>query len=164
MDVVPDQLAEARPCRVRTVVEQRSRRSPLLRAAFSIHGEDVADAVDRVAATTPLPRSITVDHGTAFVPRALDDWADRRGVPLDCTRPGKPTDNGHIESCNGRLRDEGLNGQQFVSLADAREKIEAWRCDDTHVRPHSALGHLPPSECIIHAQENRTPKAAPLLQ
>lgn len=163
MDFVHDQLADARPFRVLTVVDQWSRLSPLLSPAFSIRGQDVAEALDRVAATTPLPRSITVDHGTEFMSRALEDWAYRRGVQLDFTRPGKPTDNGHIESFNGRLRDECLNVQQFVSLADAREKIEAWRCDYNQVRPHSSLGHLTPSEFIIQGQDNRTPEATVLL-
>jgi putative transposase len=160
---VHDQLADARPFRVLTVVDQWSRLSPLLSPGFSIRGQDVAEALDRVAATTPLPRSITVDHGTEFMSRALEEWAYRRGVQLDFTRPGKPTDNGHIESFNGRLRDECLNVQQFVSLADAREKIEAWRCDYNQVRPHSSLGHLTPSEFIIQGQDNQITEAVVLL-
>lgn len=136
----------------------------MLSPAFSIRDEDVAEALDRVAATTPLPRPITVDHGTEFMSRALEDWAYRRGVQLDFTCPGKPTENGHIESFNGRLRDECLNVQQFVSLADAREKIEAWRCDYNQVRPHSSLGHLTPSEFITQGQDNRITEAAELLR
>ena len=88
--------------------------------------------------------------------RALEDWAYRRGVQLDFTRPGKPTDNGHIESFNGWLRDECLNVQQFLSLADARQKIEAWRCDCNQVRPHSSLRHLTPSEFVTQRQGQRT--------
>lgn len=77
----------------------------------------------------PVSRSITVDHGTEFMSRALEDWAYQRGVQLDFTRPGKPTDNGHIESFNGKLRDECLNVHQFVDLTDAKHRIEAWRID-----------------------------------
>lgn len=91
-----------------------------------------------------------------FMSRALEDWAYRRGVQLDFTRPGKPTDNGHIESFNGRRRDECLNVHQFVSLADAREKLEAWRRDYNAVRPHSALGHLTPEEYVRTGQRHRT--------
>ena len=76
-------------------------------------------------------------------------------MALDVTRPGKPTDNGHIERFNGRLRDECLNVHQFTSLADARVKIEGWRCDYNPVRPHSALGHLTPSEFIADRQGQR---------
>ena len=120
----------------------------------------MADALDRAIGDGPAPRSVTVDHSTEFMSRALEDWAYRRGVQLDFTRPGKPTDNGHIESFNGRLRDECLNVQQFLSLADARQKIEAWRCDYNHVRPHSSLGHLTPSEFVIQRQEERTAETA----
>lgn len=160
MDFVHDQLADARPFRVLTVVDQWSRLSPLLSPAFSIRGQDVAEALDRVATVTPLPRSITVDHGTEFMSRALEDWAYRHGVQLDFTRPGKPTDNGHIESFNGRLRDECLNVHQFVSLADAKEKLEAWRSDYNAVRPHSALGHLTPEEYVRTGQGQRATEAS----
>ena len=122
--------------------------------------DQLADALDRAIGDGPAPRSVTVDHGTEFMSRALEDWAYRPGVQLDCTRPGKPADNGHIESFNGRLRDECLNVQQFLSLADARQTIEAWRCDYNHVRPHSSLGHLTPNEFITERQEERTAETA----
>lgn len=162
MDFVHDQLADGRPFRVLTVVDQWSRLSPLLSPSFRVRGQDVADALDRVALMTSLPRSITVDHGTEFTSRALEDWAYQRGVALDFTRPGKPTDNGHIESFNGRLRDECLNVQQFVSLVDAQAKIEAWRCDYNQARPHSSLGHLTPAEFVTQRQGNRTAERAAL--
>jgi putative transposase len=75
-----------------------------------------------------------------------EDWAYRRGVQLDFIRPGKPVENAFIETFNGRLRDECLNVHQFTSLADAREKIKAWRLDYNQHRPHSSLGHLTPRE------------------
>ena len=94
----------------------------------------------------PGPRSITVDHGTEFQSRALEDWAYRRGVQLDFIRPGKPVENAFIESFNGRLRDECLNVHQFASLAEAQFVIEAWRRDYNERRPHTSLGHLTPEE------------------
>ena len=99
-----------------------------------------------------MPRSITVDHGTEFQSRALEDWAYRRGVQLDFIRPGKPVENAFIESFNGRLRDECLNVHQFASLAEAQTLIEAWRIDYTQRRPHSSLGHLPPNEFVAQCQ------------
>jgi putative transposase len=146
MDFVHDALADGRPFRVLTVVDQWSRQSPLLEVAAAMSGQSVAAALERTVREHGIPASITVDHGTEFTSRALEDWAWRRGVKLDFIRPGKPTENGHIESFNGRLRYECLNVHQFVSLADAREKIEAWRLDYNHRRPHSSLGHLTPSE------------------
>jgi putative transposase len=122
-------------------------------------GRTVAEALDRVLGDGQQPRSITVDHGTEFTSRALEDWAYRRGVPLDFIRPGIPVENAHIESFNGRLRDECLNVHQFVSLDDVRAKIEAWRRDYNQHRPHSALGHLKPSEFITHRQGLRSVEA-----
>lgn len=72
--------------------------------------------------------------------RALEDWAYQRGVQLDFIRPGKPVENAHLESFDGRLRDECLNVHQFVSLADARAKIEAWRIDYNQHRPMAPSG------------------------
>ena len=107
-----------------------------------------------------IPLSLTVDHGTEFVSKALEAWAFYRGVQLDFTRPGKPTDNSHIESFNGRLRDECLNVHQFLSIEDAKRKIEAWRQDYNDRRPHSSLGNPTPAEFIEKRQEQRTKKAA----
>jgi len=153
MDFVYDALADGRPFRVLTVVDQWSRQSPLLEVATAMSGRTVAEALDRVLGCGGTrPRSITVDHGTEFTSRALEDWAYRRGVQLDFIRPGKPVENAFIESFNGRLRDECLNVHQFLSLDDARRKIEAWRRDYNEARPHSSLGQLTPREFVTHRQ------------
>jgi putative transposase len=89
---------------------------------------------------------ITVDNGSEFASKALDAWAYAHGVKLDFIRPGKPVENAVIVSFNGRFRDECLNAQVFVSLHDARQKIEAWRIDYNEHRPHSSLGNLTPRE------------------
>ena len=102
--------------------------------------------LERLVAKLGVPASITVDHGTEFTSKALEDWAWRRGVKLDFIRPGKPTENGHIESFNGRLRDECLNVTQFATLDNAREKLEAWRHDYNRCRPRSSLRNLTPHE------------------
>jgi putative transposase len=160
MDFVHDQLADGRPFRVLTVVDQWSRQSPILEPALAIGGRDVALILERAIGVGPAPRSITVDHGTEFMSRALEDWAYQRGIQLDFIRPGKPVENAHIESFNGRLRDECLNVQQFFSLADARTKIEAWRIDHNHQRPHGSLGHLTPVEFATQGQDQRTEEVA----
>lgn len=116
-------------------------------------GAMVGDALDRALHGDRGPRSITVDHGTEFQSRALEDGAYRRGVQLDFIRPGKPVKNAFIESFNGRLRDECLNVHQFASLAEAQDIIEAWRMDYNHHRPHSSLGHLTPSEFVAQRQD-----------
>lgn len=160
MDFVHDQPADGRPFRVLTVVDHWSRQSPVLEPALSLTGRDVAAALDRTIGSGPPPRSITVDHGTEFQSRALEDWAWRRGVQLDFIRPGKPTENAYIESFNGRLRDECLNVHQFLSLDDAKTRIEDWRQDYNSLRPHSSLGHLTPLEYVLKRQATTTAKAA----
>ena len=134
-----DQLANGTAFRVLTVVDNWSRESVLLETGFCLTGASVAMALARVSLHRTLPRSITVDHGTEFTSRALDQWAWESGVQLDFTRPGKPTDNGLCESFNGRLRDECLNVNEFESIDHARQKIEAWRIDYNEQRPHGAL-------------------------
>jgi putative transposase len=152
MDFVHDALFDGRVFRVLTVVDQYSRQSPVLEAAFAHSGRSVAAALERVVADHGTPASITVDHGTEFMSKALEEWAWQRGVKLDFIRPGKPTENGHIESFNGRLRDECLNVNQFVTLDDARAKIEAWRDDYNRNRPHSSLRNLTPHEFARQGQ------------
>lgn len=153
MDFVHDQLANGRAFRVLTVVDSWSRESVVLETGFRLTGESVAQALARASQCRSLPRSITVDHGTEFTSRALDQWAWENGVQLDFTRPGKPTDSGLCESFNGRLRDECLNVIEFESIDHAREKIEAWRIDCNEQRPHGALGHLTPSEYANSGRE-----------
>jgi putative transposase len=129
-----------------------NRNSPILEAGFRMTGETVGQVLDHVLGTHTAPRSITVDHGTEFQSRALEDWAYRRNVQLDFIRPGKPVENAFIESFNGRLRDECLNVHQFASLGEAQAIIEAWRMDYNHRRPHSSLGHLTPNEFLAQSQ------------
>jgi putative transposase len=124
----------------------------VLEAGVRMSGRSVAAALDRVLGDGPGLRSITVDHGTEFQSRALEDWAYRRGVQLDFIRPGKPVENAFIESFNGRLRDECLNVHQFASLAEAQRIIDMWRVDYNQRRPHSSLGHLTPEEFVQQRQ------------
>jgi putative transposase len=97
-DFVHETLAHGRPVRILTVIDHGSRHSPMLEVGFRMSGERVGQALDRALNGMPGPRSITVDHGTEFQSRALEDWAYRRGVQLDCIRPGKPGENAYIES------------------------------------------------------------------
>ena len=159
MDFVHDQLASGRTFRVLTVIDQWSRESVLLEARVSQTGRSVIDALEAVSARRPLPRSITVDHGTEFTSTVLDEWAYRRGVALDFIRPGKPVENAFIESFNGRLRDECLNLHSFMGMAHAQQLLDSWRHDYNHRRPHGALGHLTPSEYVERGQQHGTEAA-----
>lgn len=152
MDFVHDQLADGRKFRVLTVVDKWSRESVLLEVDFALTGASVVRAFERLARQRSLPQAITVDNGTEFTSKALDEWAWQHKVQLDFIRPGKPVENGMIESFNGRLRDECLNTHAFLSLEDARQKIHAWGADYNEHRPHSSLGHLTPREFIQRGQ------------
>jgi len=89
---------------------------------------------------------IVTDNGPEFTSKAVDQWAYQAGVRLHFIAPGKPTQNPYVESFNGKLRDECLNGHWFASLGDARLMVEQWRQDYNRVRPHSSLGNATPEE------------------
>ena len=148
MDFVHDQLATGRKIRILTIVDIYSRFSPAVDPRFSYRGEDVVRSLEQVCRDVGYPQSIRVDQGSEFISRELDLWAYQKNVILDFSRPGKPTDNAFIESFNGKLRAECLNAHWFMSLDDARSKLEAWRRDYNEVRPHSALGQKAPIELL----------------
>jgi putative transposase len=147
MDLVSDALFDGRRIRALTLVDNLTREALAIVVDGSIRCEHVVDVVEQVAARRGAPQLIRVDHGPEFVSKVLDRWAYECGVTLDFSRPGKPTDNAFIESFNGRLRDECMDAHWFLSLEDARSKIEAWRRGYNASRPHSALGQLTPLEC-----------------
>lgn len=144
MDFVHDQLATGKKLRILTVVDTFSRFVPVLDARFSYRGEDVVATLDRVCRRSGYPKTIRVDQGSEFISRDMDLWAYQRGVTLDFSRPGKPTDNAFIEAFNGKFRAECLNAHWFLTLADATEKLEAWRRYYNEERPHSAIGNKVP--------------------
>lgn len=126
-----DTLMNGRRIRVLTIVDLWDRASPALEVDFSLPGQRVVRVLERLRLQGRKPRLLRVDNGPEFTGKALDAWAHEHGVRLEFIRPGKPTDNGHIESFNGKVRDECLNQSAFVSLADARDSLERWRRDYT---------------------------------
>ncbi|MGB8738972.1 MAG: IS3 family transposase [Xanthobacteraceae bacterium] len=157
MDFVSDALFDGRRIRALTVVDDYSRESLAIEVGQSITGEQVVTVMNRLSAMRGAPKRIRVDNGPEFVSRALDQWAYFHQVTLDFSRPGKPTDNALVESFNGRLRDECLNTNWFLSLDDARRKIEAWREHYNESRPHTSLGFVPPSVFAQRAARNGGP-------
>jgi len=148
MDFVHDQLATGRKLRVLTIVDIFSRFSPAVEPRFSFNGADVVEVLEGVCKEVGFPATIRVDQGSEFVSRDLDLWAYQRGVTLDFSRPGKPTDNAFIESFNGKFRAECLNAHWFMTLDDARRKCEAWRRHYNEERPHSSIGNKVPIELV----------------
>lgn len=127
MDFVSDALFDGRRLRALTLLDVFTREALAIEVDQGITGEQVAGVLDAVIAVRQAPRRIRVDNGPEFVSNALDRWAYEHGVTLDFSRPGRPIDNAFVESFNGRLREECLNAHWFLSLDDARDKIEAWR-------------------------------------
>lgn len=146
MDFVSDALGDGRKFRSLTLVDDCTRECPAIEVDVSLPGERVVRVLDRVAAVRGYPIAITCDNGPEFRGETLDQWAHRHGVLLDFIDPGKPVQNAYIESFNGKFRDECLNENWFVSLADAQRTIEAWRIDYQTTRPHSGLADRTPEE------------------
>jgi putative transposase len=146
MDFVSDSLFDGRRFRSLTIVDNFSRECLGIGVGQGIKGKDVVRIINDLKYTRGLPGRIFVDNGPEFVSRELDHWAYENKVILDFSRPGKPQDNAMVESFNGSFRDECLNVNWFLSLQDAREKIEAWRIDYNEWRPHSSLDNMTPRE------------------
>ena len=146
MDFVSDQLYDGKRFRALTLIDAFSRECLEIYADKRITGETVCSVLDDVCAVRGHPERIKVDNRPEFISNALDAWAYFGKVGLDFSRPGKPTDNPHIESFNGTFRNECLNANWFMSLEDAKEKIESWKIDYNECRPHSSLAYLTPVE------------------
>jgi putative transposase len=146
MDFVSDGLADGRRLRCLNIVDDCTRECVAIEVDTSITGSRVKAVLERLADTRGLPRSITVDHGPEFEGQVLDAWAYEHAVQLSFIRPGKPNENAYIESFNGKFRDECLNEHWFVTMAQARRIIEAWRIEYNTERTHSSLGDLTPQE------------------
>jgi len=146
LDFVSDQLTSGRRFRILTVVDDCTRECLALVADTSLSGIRVARELDRLTIERGKPKMVVSDNGSEFTSNAILAWADLSRVEWHYIAPGKPMQNGFIESFNGRLRDEFLNETLFTSLAQARVALGCWRTDYNDNRPHSKLGWRTPSE------------------
>jgi putative transposase len=146
LDFVSDALAWGRRIRLLCIIDTFTREALAIEVDTSLPGTRVAQALDRLVTKRGAPEEIVMDNGPELTSRALDQWAYQRGVRLRFIDPGKPVQNAFVESFNSRLRDECLNEHWFLSLADARHIVEAWRIDYNQTRPHSSLGNLTPEQ------------------
>lgn len=154
MDFVADNLFDGKRIRALTIVDNFSRECMAIHVDHGIRGEHVVGVINTIQQLHERrPDRIQVDNGSEFISKALDKWAYENQVVLDFSRPGKPTDNPFIESFNGSFRDECLNSHWFMSLEDARDKIEGWRVEYNEFRPHSSLGNLTPIQFRNRHQE-----------
>lgn len=144
MDFVSDTLSCGRRFRALSVIDCHSRECLTLEVDTSLTGERVVRVLERLKETRGLPGLIQMDNGPEFTGHALDAWAYRNRVKLFFIEPGKPVQNAHVESFNGKLRNECLNQEWFTNLREAKTVIEEWRNRYNRFRPHSALNNLPP--------------------
>ena len=146
LDFVSDQFTDCRRFRVLTVIDDCTRECIALVADTSLSGRRVARELDQLMLQRGAPKMVVSDNGTEFTSNAILNWADAAKVDWHYIAPGKPMQNGFIESFNGKLRDEKLNDTLFSTLHQARVELANWRNDYNHHRPHSGLGWLTPSE------------------
>lgn len=153
MDVVHDTTATGHAFRTLTLVDTYTGECHGIEVARSLPSARVIRVLKRLLAQHRSPACIRVDNGLEFISRTLDQWATGRGIALHHITPGKPMENGHIESFNGTFRDECLNQHWFLDQSDAQQLIELWRTDDNTRRPHSARGNLSPACFAQHCRQ-----------
>jgi putative transposase len=146
LDFVSDSLATGRGFRMLTVVDAFTRECLGLDVDTSLSSRRVTRELDRIIEQRGKPESIRCDNGPELTSRHILGWSEEQKICLIHIQPGRPMQNGHIESFNGRLRNECLNPNWFHNLADARRKIATWRNEYNTERPHSSLGYRTPNE------------------
>ncbi len=146
LDFVSDALATGRGIRGLTIVDSYTRECPAIEVATGICSRSVTRTLERIIGERGKPQALRCDNGPEFTSRHFLSWCEGQGITLIHIQPGRPMQNGHVESFNGRLRDECLNANWFMNLSDARRKIESWRVEYNAERPHSSLDYRTPAE------------------
>ena len=146
MDFVFDRVASGRTIKCLVVVDDATHEAIAIVPEHTIGGDHLTRILDNICALRGTPAVIRTDNGPEFTGKAMLNWAHRKGVVLRLIEPGKPNQNAYVESFNGRFRDECLNEHWFMTMAQARQIIEAWRIEYNTERPHSSLGDLTPQE------------------
>ena len=153
MDFVSDSLANGRRLKCLTVADDFSKECVDIGVDYGISGVAVTRMLDRAATFRGYPQVVRTDNGPEFTSRAVMAWAQTHGIRHILIQPGRPMQNGYIESFNGKFRDECLNEHWFKTLIQARSAIADWRQDYNEVRPHSSIGRIPPAHfAALHRQ------------
>jgi putative transposase len=146
MDFVQDSTARGQKIRILNILDDCTRRCLRIEVDTSLSGERVVRKLDQVIELHGKPEALLMDNGPEFTGKRLDKWAYKNDVKLQFIEPGKPMQNGFVESFNGKFRDECLNENWFANLTEARHIIENWRKKYNEIRPHSSLSYLTPEE------------------
>lgn len=145
MDFLFDWSQAGRKLKIFTLVDRFTRESLAVRTAYSFPAQAVVDVLEDLCRHGRCPQRLRADHGPEFISNKLSAWCSEHHVELEFIEFGKPMQNGHAESFNGRLRDECLNMHYFRDLGDAQRKIGAWWREYNHLRPHTSLNGKTPS-------------------
>ena len=160
-DFVFDRTDDGRPIKLMVVIDEYTRESLAIEVARSFTAQDVIGVLRYLFAIRGTPAHIRSDNGPEFVAKSVRRWLDRAAVKTLFIAKGSPWENGYVESFNGKLRDELLNRELFLSLEEARWVIDRWRLDYNHHRPHSALDYQTPAAfaagCVLPASATPSP-------
>ncbi|HMU39604.1 MAG TPA: IS3 family transposase [Pseudomonadota bacterium] len=153
LDFMQDSLGSGRKVRLLNVIDDCTRECLCIEVSTGFSGLYVTRVLERLCQQRGCPETIRSDNGTEFVSVDVQRWAKARGIQWHCIEPGKPTQNSHIESFNGKLRDECLNRNLWRDIAEVRRETEQYKTEYNTERPHQALRYLTPSE---YAQKLQT--------
>jgi len=162
-DFVADRTHDGRAYRMLCIIDEFTREALAIRVARRLNSTDVIEALCDLFIFRDIPAHIRSDNGPEFIAAALREWITAVGAKTAYIEPGSPWENGYVESCNGKLRDELLNGEIFYTLNEAKIVIEAWRRHYNTVRPHSSLGYKPPAPEVISWPASRPLVERPML-
>jgi putative transposase len=146
LDFVHDAMASGRAMRVLSIMDVYTRECLALEVDTSFASRRVTRVLEQIVVERGTPQAIRCDNGPELTSRHFLAWCIERKIELVHIQPGRPMQNGHVESFNGKLRDECLNASWFENLWDARRKIAAWQKEFNEERPHSSLGYRTPVE------------------
>ncbi len=149
MDFVSDKTRYGSNIRVLTVIDEVTRECVALEVDSSITGRKVAAVLNRIAIFRGMPQEILTDNGSEFTSNVMNAWEYDHKVEHIFIDPGKPMQNGYIESFNGKFRAECLDQHWFRNLSEAKKIIEDWRQEYNHIRPHMSLDNLTPAEYAL---------------
>ncbi len=148
-DFVMTRTSNGLPVRMLNIIDEYTRECLSITVARKITAQNVLEELFDLIVQRGMPEHIRSDNGPEFTAKAVREWLNRIGVSTLFIEPGSPWENGYIESFNGKLRDELLNGEIFTTLLEAKVLIENWRREYNHIRPHSSLGYRPPAPHAI---------------
>jgi putative transposase len=149
LDFVHDALSTGQTFRALTVMDVFTREGLAIEVGQRLRGEHMVEVLNRLVRQRRAPQYLFADNGAEFTGHLVDLWAYHYGTRIDFSRPGKPTDNAHIKTFNGSLRDECLNLHWFETIAEAKRIVERWRREYNESRPHMALGNRTPQEYAL---------------